>query len=350
MGSIKKRIFDFLERYPLIVDLGRSVLGSRLVTNSSLYHRYCLNSAKRYDAERPYGSLRLNIETTLACNARCIMCTKNSYPLKVGTMSDHLYEKIIGEARALGVTHAVLSVYGEPLLDRHFLDRARLADDAGIKFSFYTNGSLLTEKISRELLGMKYFNHIYFSVNGFTKKTYEEIMVGLDRDVVFENIDRFLKLKDAMGSNVSVNVNCVIFERNKAEKNVLKKYFQGKKGVDCVYFPMLRSRGGTTLDIELGCEAVSFSPLAQPDRNLLPCKFLWEDLFIYWNGDVGVCCEDTAARRIIVGNTNRNTLEEIWRGKKLASLRRLHRDDKRRMHPVCGGECPYNTVWLKPHA
>jgi len=339
-----------LERYPLIVDLGRSMLGSEFVINSKLYHAYCLNSAKRYDASRPYGSLRLNVETTLACNAKCIMCTKRSYPLKIGTMPDSLYEKIIGEAKALGVKHLILSVYGEPCLDKNFLNRARLADDAGIKFSFYTNGSLLTEDMARELLRMKYFHHIYFSVNGFTKKTYEEIMIGLNRDVVFGNIDRFLTLKNEMRSNVSVNVNCVIFEKNKSEKKMLEKYFQGKKGVDCVYFPMLRNRGGTKLDVELGCEEVSFSPLAQPHRNLLPCKFLWEDLFIYWNGDAGVCCEDTAARRIVVGNANENTLEEIWNGKKINALRKLHRNDKRRTHPVCGDQCTYNTVWLKPRA
>ena len=350
MTSIRKNIFSLLERYPLIVDFARSVLGSKLVINSYFYHKYCLNSAKRYDAKRPYGSLRVNIETGLACNARCIMCTKQSYPLKIGTMSNQLYEKIIGEAKALGVKHVILSIYGEPLLDKHFLDWARLSDREGIKFSFYTNGSLLTEDIARQLLTMKYFHHIYFSVNGFSKKTYEEIMIGLDRDVVFKNIERFLILKGEMRSNVLVNVNCVIFEKNISEKKLLNKYFKEQKGVDCVYFPMLRNRGGTKLDVELGCEDVSFSPLTQHGRNLLPCKFLWEDLFIYWNGDVGVCCEDTATRRIIVGNANLSNLKDIWSGKKMSGLRSLHLNDMRHRHPVCGKECTYNTVWLKPRA
>lgn len=349
MGFIKS-LYDALSKSEICVDYGRKLFGSRLVNDSRLYEILARRMAKIYDEDRPYGNLRLNIETTLACNAQCVICTKKSYPLKVGRMSSELYEKIIHEAKELDVKKIILSIYGEPLMDRNFIERARLADEANMKFSFFTNGSLLTQKKAKALLKLEGFHKIYFSVNGFSKNTYEDIMINLNRDVTYQNILDFLQLKKEMGSKVKVNVNCVLFKRNVHEKDQLKKYFEDQDSIDQVYFPVLRNRGGTVLDIEIGGHCVEFSPLAQKGRKLHPCKFLWEDLFIFWNGDVGVCCEDMAARRIIIGNLNSRHLRDIWAGKKMQALRKIHIEGKRYRHAVCGKQCTYNTVWLKPYA
>ncbi|MGB9004426.1 MAG: radical SAM/SPASM domain-containing protein [Candidatus Aminicenantales bacterium] len=336
-----------VEKNPFLVEKMRSFFGSDLVNNSRLYEKFCLASAKRDNRRRPFGNLRLNIETTLACNSRCVFCSKQGFPLKAGTMSWDLYAKIIREAKELGLREAILSVYGEPLLDRQFLRRARLTDEAGINFLFFTNGSLLTEEVSKELLQLKKFTRINFSVNAFDKSTYEKVMVGLKRDVVYAHISKFLELKNALRPDLYVVVSCVLFEKNRDEKDKLRSYFQGLKGVNNVYFPMIRNRGGTLLDIEWSGEDVEFSPLSKRGHKLLPCKFLWEDLFIYWNGTVGVCCEDTAARRIIIGDLKKQSLSEVWTGAPMIALRELHMNGCRAEHPVCGKTCTYNTIWLK---
>jgi pyruvate-formate lyase-activating enzyme len=342
-----KAFSRLVEKNPFLVEKLRAFFGSDRVNNSRLYEKYCLASARRYDRRRPLGNLRLNIETTLACNSRCVFCSKQSLPRKAGTMSWDLYEKIIREAKSLGIGEAILSVYGEPLLDKHFLRRAKLTDEVGIPFSFFTNGSLLTEDISRELLQLKNFRRINFSVNAFKKETYEQVMVGLKRDVVYANISKFLKLKNALRPDLYVVVSCVLFDKNRDDKNKLRSYFLGLRGMNNVYFPMIRNRGGTLLDIELGGQDVEFSPLSKRSHKLLPCKFLWEDLFIYWNGTVGVCCEDTAARRIIIGDLKKQSLSEVWTGAPMIALRELHMNGCRAEHPVCGKTCTYNTIWLK---
>jgi len=310
MGILAKG-YKIISKNPFIVKYGRAFFGSNIVNNFYLYEQLCKSIAKRYNFKRPYGNLRINIETTLACNAKCIMCSKKSYPLKARTMSDELYRKIIKDAKEIGVKKAILSVYGEPLLDPHFLQRAKLADAASITFSFYTNGSLLNESISKELLGLKRFHEIFFSINGFSKKTYEEIMVGLNRDSVYSNTLRFLELKNRMRPDLSLVITCVLFEKNIHEMKKIKDFFQRQKGVDYVYFPAIRNRAGTLLDVEANGESVQFSPLSKKSHKLLPCKLLWEDLFIYSNGDIGVCCEDTAARRIIIGNINKQSLNTV---------------------------------------
>ena len=128
----------------------------------------------------------------------------------------------------------------------------------------------------------------------------------------------------------------------------IKEFWQKQKGVDRVYFPVIKDYAGTLLDIEASGESVQFSPLSKKTHKLLPCKLLWEDLFIYWNGDVGICCEDTAARRIIIGNLSKQSLREVWTGKRIKALRELHLNGNRHLHPICGKLCSYNPVWLKP--
>jgi len=348
MKSLFKLIKNQVEKNPFLVENFRVLLGSDLVNNNALFERFCLRRARRLNRTRPLGTLRLNIETTLACNAQCVFCSRNSFPLRIGTMEQELYEKIIREARKLGVREVILSVYGEPLIDKRFIPRCRLADEAGLGISFFTNGSLLTEAVSRSLLELKKLSAVNFSINAFSRRLFKKVMVGLDRETVFANVRTFCQLKSKLRPDIEVTISYVLFKESLKEKRAFYSNFSRMPGVDKIYFPVIRNRGGTPLDIEMVGEAVDFSPLSKPGHRLLPCKFLWEDLFIYWNGTVGVCCEDSAARRIIVGDLTNQSLAEVWRGEKIRALRDLHLSGRRKLHPVCGGMCTYNTAWLKP--
>ena len=334
------------EKSPFVVDTARRIVGSNLVNNSGLYQKLALRKAHKLHLSKPFGTKVVCIETTSACNAKCIMCTKRSLPHEAGIMSDTIFSKILTEAKELGVKQIGLSVYGEPLSDPKFIQRAKMVNDLGFRFYFFSNASLLTQDKAKELLLMPGFGSVYFSINGFSKKTYEEVMMGLNRDKVFENVLNFLQLREKLNSKVKVRVTCVVFEKNKHEINELKQFWLKQPGVDMVYFPAIRNRGGTTLDIETQGENPVFSPLSAKGRTLHPCRYLWEGLFVYWNGEVGVCCEDNAARRIGIGNVADQTLNEIWTGENIKNLRKLHLDGKRHLHRICGKQCSYNTAWL----
>jgi MoaA/NifB/PqqE/SkfB family radical SAM enzyme len=339
---------DQVEKRPFLVDKIRSFVGKDWVNNAALYEQFCLWRAHRLNEKRPFGTLRLNIETTSACNAQCVFCSRNSFPLPRRNMEQSIYEKIIREARELGVREVILSVYGEPLLDARFLQRCRLADEAGLDISFFTNGSLLKDQVSHSLMGLKRLRAVNFSINALSPELYQEIMIGLPRDAVFANVRRFLEMKKLYRNDIQVTISYVIFNKSIKEKNAFFAYFSKVPGVDKIYFPAIRNRGGTPLDVDLRGEAVVFSPLSKMGHRLLPCKFLWEDLFVYWDGTVGVCCEDSAARRIIVGDLKQQSLAEVWMGIKIQELRGLHLRGRRRLHPICGGACTYNTAWFKP--
>jgi MoaA/NifB/PqqE/SkfB family radical SAM enzyme len=348
MSTLTRFMKNKIEERPFLVDKIRRLAGSDWLNNAAWYEEFCLWMAGRLNKRRLFGTLRLNIETTVACNAQCTFCSRNSFPLSKGTMDQALFEKIIQEAREIGLREVILSIYGEPLLDCRFLQRCLLADKAGLKISFFTNGSLLKEEISRSLLALRGLKAVNFSINAFSPELYQEIMIGLNRDTVFANISKFLEIKERCRNDVQVTISYVLFKKSLKEKDAFFAYFSRLPGVDKIYFPAIRNRGGTTLDIEMRGEDVTFSPLSKVGHRLHPCKFLWEDLFVYWNGTVGVCCEDSAARRIIVGDLKHQSLSQVWTGEKIQALRELHLSGRRKLHPICGGSCTYNTAWFKP--
>jgi radical SAM protein with 4Fe4S-binding SPASM domain len=55
--------------------------------------------------------------------------------------------------------------------------------------------------------------------------------------------------------------------------------------------------------------------------NLKPCQDIYRAIFVYWNGDVVVCCYDQNGENVI-GNLLRQTLTEVWNGRTARHLRR----------------------------
>jgi radical SAM protein with 4Fe4S-binding SPASM domain len=65
-----------------------------------------------------------------------------------------------------------------------------------------------------------------------------------------------------------------------------------------------------------------------------PCRMLWKNLTVYYNGQVSPCCYD-AEGELIVGNVLNQTLREIWNGSPLKNLRDLHLASKWDKIPAC---------------
>jgi MoaA/NifB/PqqE/SkfB family radical SAM enzyme len=71
---------------------------------------------------------------------------------------------------------------------------------------------------------------------------------------------------------------------------------------------------------------------------LTGCFIGWHNVFIDYNGNVGLCCHN---EKLVAGNLRNATLEEIWKGKKAHDLRLLckYRFDTRRA--PFKGECEW---------
>ena len=138
--------------------------------------------------------VRIWVEPTSYCNLKCIMCPNKDLPKEQkGFMEWTLYKKIIDEA-AQSIFDIHLLHRGESLLHPDFFKMARYAHEKGLTVKFHTNGTLLNEEKSYQLIksGIDQFS---FSFDGYKKETYEKIRVGADFDKTVQNIIQFLEIK-----------------------------------------------------------------------------------------------------------------------------------------------------------
>ena len=124
--------------------------------------------------------LRFNIEPTNYCNLSCSMCPRElNRPF--GYMNISLFQKIIDESILYGKRLIItLNKDGEPLLHPELSQMIKYAKDkkAAHKINFYTNGILLTEAKSVELIKSG-LDTMHISVDAFTKNTIIWLPIGI---------------------------------------------------------------------------------------------------------------------------------------------------------------------------
>lgn len=135
--------------------------------------------------------LILNIETSYMCNLHCIMCPRSFKPESQGLISMSIIEKIEPELKNFEIVH--LSGFGEPLMNKKLPSITAKISKYGCKVCITTNGVLLNERISRELVeaGLALPN---ISIDAGTKETYEKIRGRGYFDILMNNLDLFFKI------------------------------------------------------------------------------------------------------------------------------------------------------------
>lgn len=91
------------------------------------------------------------IEVSNYCNMSCSYCPHHTQKRQKGNMSMETFQKVVNLAAALDQRMLFLHNFGEPILNPLIFDFIQFAGTKGIECSFYSNGSLLTRNILREL-------------------------------------------------------------------------------------------------------------------------------------------------------------------------------------------------------
>lgn len=120
--------------------------------------------AEKIGASVPWAIL---IDPTDRCNLRCTGCWAGEYTKK-NDLSDELLDRVVGEARDLGIYFIVLSG-GEPLTRQNTIFKlARKYKD--MCFLAFTNGTLITEETVKNMKEVGNFT-VAFSLEGFKDST-----------------------------------------------------------------------------------------------------------------------------------------------------------------------------------
>lgn len=262
---------------------------------------------------------RITVELTNQCNVSCTFCPRQSVNMKIGFMSMELYKKIIDEASDHLPVKLVIFFRGESLLHPEFIECVKYAKDKGIgPIQYATNAFELTNDMADKLLETG-IDFISFSLDTLDPEIYRKSRLCGNLDISRDNVIYLSKKCDEKrkkGLQVpTLQVSTVEIEEYMPEQGKFIEFW--KKYVDIVRVYYEHDDNGKFRNVEvqrlLGEEV--------PERK--PCRKLFTDLLVYWDGQLALCNYDW--RGGLQGlNLNKMTIEEAWNSKLYEQLREAH--------------------------
>jgi len=266
----------------------------------------------------------VDIELSTVCNMKCPMCytLTDDYLMNVKQqlMSYELFQKIINECSGHRIFSIRLSLRGEPFLHPDIIKIARYAKESNIKeVSSLTNMLSLTPDMFEELVKMR-FDWLTISFDGLGE-TYEEIRKPAKFDEAYRKIKEFKKIKD----------------RYKSVKPVIK--------VQTIWPAIEDDPEAFYNAMEPYADLVVSNPLSENFGNVkyeyvdtLMCPVLYQRIVVTPSGEVILCANDDYSK-VIVGDVNKSSLQDIWLGDKMNEIRKIHKNFGGYKNIDCCREC-----------
>ena len=225
---------------------------------------------------------KITIEVCSECNLECAMCHYPTMSRPKGVMPMELWKKCADEiARVSPETECWFSGSGEPLLEPQLLcSMISYGKSVGLQAqNLNTNGMLMTPEVADLVLDTG-VDLVVFGVDGFSSSTYKVIRVGGERDVLYANIEYFLKARKARGSGPEVQVQFIEMDENEHELGNFTDHWLSKDAVVKVRRKL--SWGGR---VE--------TPATVPDEDRIPCPWAITLMHVLWDGRIARCAGDT---------------------------------------------------------
>jgi len=303
----------------------------------------------------PWGwPTHLMIEPSTLCNLRCALCpVSQGFERPQGLMELGLFCKIMDEAGPYAFT-LLLWDWGEPFVNPQIYDMIAYAKTKSVKVISSTNGHMFARPERAEQLVRSGLDTIIFAVDGVTQASYERYRQGGDLETALEGIRQVVAVRKRLGSPTPiVNFRFIVMDQNEQEIPMVRD-LAPRLGVDVLTFKTLNhSLQDPYKDKAAGVASwgVAFSPQQEQFRRFRsdvegkrirrrhnPCKQLWNNPSIHWSGNVCPCSFDPQDKHVL-GDLNRQSFREVWRGEPYRRIRREFRRNWSRMM-LCG-ECSY---------
>lgn len=236
----------------------------------------------------------IQIETVIGCDAKCPFCPQRKIDRKPVIMPDATWRKIVDDTRGLGITYRPF-LQNEALIDKRLPSIVSyIKEDPTARAELNTNGNLLTERMSLELIDAG-IDLIRFSIDAFSPETYAECRVGLDYENVIRNINRFIEIVGNGNRHVASEVRMIDMDINRQEQKPFIEYWS-ERANRALIVPLYN------WPWDEGVEMVR-----------KPCIKMREEMFFYTDGRAVLCCWDIAGRAVI-GDVTKESVLDIWNG------------------------------------
>ncbi len=272
----------------------------------------------------------MKIELTNFCNLACPMCPHEQMERAVGYMKPELYRRVIDMA-APELEFAYLHHLGESLFHGKIGDFIRYGRQRGVAMGLSTNATYLDGRKAKLLLESG-LDFLVISLDGATPDTYARVRVGGDFATTMKNVREFFELRRRVPNETTVVVQMIVTEANHAEVAPFAELWAKECGAE-VMIKEARDWAGQVKLVQIGKAAGR-----PPSVKRVPCKMLWSELTVLWDGAV-VPCVNVYEKQNVLGDLATQTLDEVWNGAPMRALRERHLADDVDGIPVCA-TCP----------
>jgi radical SAM protein with 4Fe4S-binding SPASM domain len=271
--------------------------------------------------------ISISIEPTTSCNLRCPECPSGlrSFTRPTGMMKKELFESIVGQLPEL--SYMIFYFQGEPYLHTGLFDMIRYASRNKIYTATSTNAHYLNEESARQTVESG-LDRLIISIDGTSQETYQMYRIGGKLEKVIDGAKNILRWKKKLKSKTPhVIFQFLVVKPNEHQIDEVKSLAR-QLGVDEV-----KLKTAQIYDFENGSDLIpTMNKYSRYQKNgngtystkhglLDECWKMWHSCVITWDGKIVPCCFDKDAH-FVMGDLNKNSFEEIWRGEKYDLFRR----------------------------
>ena len=274
----------------------------------------------------------INIDPSSACNMKCNFCFQVEDRMEhKGVMKWDLYQKIIDNIKQFDKPLKVLRLYafGEPLLNKRFVDMVKYAKDSSIseKIDTTTNGSFFNPELNLRLIDSG-INRINISVYGTNDKQFLDFTSAkIDFNKYIDNITHLYHNKKDCFIFIKINGDAVSKEDIDKFLNIFTPISDGIAIEHVMHCWNDFDPHGVEVNKDVGV-------YGQPRVEISVCPYIFYSFTIQYDGDASACFLDWN-RRLIIGNVKNQTVKDIWIGAKLQSMREKMLRKERYTMDVC---------------
>jgi radical SAM protein with 4Fe4S-binding SPASM domain len=263
----------------------------------------------------------LAIGNTNICNANCQFCAYRYQKRPKRLMSNELFKQsILQFAETGGGALLITPVVGDPLLDKDLINKIRFTKKIKeIKYIFlFTNLIGLNEFNITDLLSSG-LDEINISICIGGREMYKRLF-GVDKySIVIKNLENLLMENRRLGNKIKLHIHL------RAEK----PYSKTTSNPDYQHLTKEYGRNLFHIDAEYdnwtGIIAKNNLPKDNEFKKIQnlsePCQELYNGLIIFPNGDIGCCWRRDIEGKLVIGNIDENSLNDVWKGKNIQTIR-----------------------------
>ena len=178
-----------------------------------------------------------------------------------------------------------------------------------------------------------------FSIDGATRKTYEDIRKGASFDKLIESLEVIDKINNGRkNARISLAIGSIFCMTNMFEIPTFFEVYEKYCWPERITFSIVN---GLSPDSRFFRKEFPFPNLI---RRAIPCNMPFNHIYYTYNGKATLCCRDYE-EDLVIGDIQENSIIELWNSPKAESIREKHLNRERMDIQACR-KCftPYDFI------